>query len=577
MAMMVAPGESLPYTNTKRKARDSPTASSKRVRVSVSPDSDAEDSDYSNSASSEPQDPILTPLTPFSPNRKFPSDLKTHHCPYDDCLKSFNRPARLVEHLRSHTNERPFKCKFTGCDKDFLRETHLAHHVKSAHTDVRDYSCEWEGCGKKFLTATRLRRHEATHEGREKHRCTQYPPCNETFRKHSTLQKHITSVHLNQKPYPCTQTDPATGKQCAHGFETAGKLRAHEGRIHGGARFWCSECTIVAGTQDSPDQELGFPTYTLLQEHIRTAHPPTCGECSQRCSTQRELKLHIEIQHGGQSMEERKTHICTHPGCGRGFTKKGNLMVHMRTVHEGKKRFICGDISLNISRKLASWDGANACGGSFTTKGNLEEHIRSVHLGIANTTRAKNHRRTHHMADEHGPTNTKKKSKPSTLTKLTGVGYAEETGRTITCPENDCAYRFLRAYDLEVHLGARHGLTDFEIDDQVAGREGQIWVGEGYVDADDELAEREIEREFDVEAELERMALEGGDFWLSNNSPARDGGEDEDQLELESVEMRRLLEGRSEMEMDDDYRVGGDREDEVPIDPVLRYLEKDPI
>jgi len=253
-------------------------------------------------------------------------------------------------------------------------------------------------------------------------------------------------------------------------------------------------------------------------------------------------------------------------------------MVHIRTVHEGDKRFICGDISLSISKKLVSWDGANACGTSFTTKGNLEEHIRSVHLGIPNTTRAKNPRETQLTPDKHGGTNTKKRPKPpSTLTKLTGAGYAEETGRTITCPEKDCAYRFLRVYDLEVHLGTRHGLTDFEIDDRLACRDGLIWVGEGYVDADDEIAEREIEREFDMEAELERMAAEGGDFWLSNNSPARHGDEDEDEDEWEgeSAELRRLMGGEYEMEMDDDCRVRGYSEEEALIDPMLRYPKED--
>ena len=136
------------------------------------PDSGSEDyasPDTHNDQELDEQD--QAPLTPASP-RKPPSELKTIPCPYEDCLKTFNRPARLKDHIRSHTNERPFVCSFEECRKTFRRDTHLKHHFKSAHTNERNYKCEWEGCEKRFLTATRLKRHYAVHEGREKYRVT---------------------------------------------------------------------------------------------------------------------------------------------------------------------------------------------------------------------------------------------------------------------------------------------------------------------------------------------------------------------------------------------------------------------
>lgn len=563
--------------------------------------SDTEDSNLSDYESPRPQRPSpLTPLTPSSPP-KYPSDLKTHHCPYTDCSKSFNRPARLAEHLRSHTNERPFHCKHPGCDKTFLRDTHLSHHIKSAHTDVRDYTCDWDGCGKKFLTATRLRRHLAAHEGREKYRCTQHPPCNETFRKHSTLQKHIASVHLKQKPYPCTKIDETTGQPCTHGFETAGKLRAHEGRIHGGARFWCSECVPDASSSNSapddlndsqdqdPDQEqeqaqgLGFPTYALLQAHIRTAHPPICPTCQHPCATPRDLAQHLEIHHGSQSLSERKTHLCMSPDCDRAFTKKGNLTIHLRTVHGGERRFVCGETDLSSSKDLEGWDAATqgACGGRFATKGGLEEHVRTVHLRLPGPRRAgRNLSSAASTPSEKGRKREQKQKQPSALSRLTGAGYGEESGRHIACPEAGCAYRFFRDYDLDLHLRAHHGIADSSsqlVRDGSAGRagyemKGEIRLGMGYINDDDEVAETEVGRVFalDVEAELERMAGLGGEFWVGG---LVHGEEQRGVGEISREEMDEMV-GQAVEKANEGIVTEGAGEDEV-IDPVLRYLQMD--
>ncbi|KAJ5934158.1 hypothetical protein N7466_003705 [Penicillium verhagenii] len=395
-----------------------------------------------------------TPATPFSTtSARYPSELKTHRCPFEGCDKAFNRPARLQEHIRSHNNERLFKCTHDGCDKTFLRTSHLAHHVKSAHTGTRDYVCPRSDCGKSFVTGSRLRRHIAAHDGRDKYRCTEYPPCEETFRKHSTLQKHVLTVHLHQKPFPCTHIDETTGQKCQMAFETAGHLRSHQSRVHAEKRFTCAECT-----ENLPDAEsaaLYFPTYAVLQEHIRTVHPPKCPHCPIVCSTSRELRRHLEVAHGDASLEDRKVFDCTFPGCDRSFTKKGNLTVHVRTVHEGEKRFGCGETDLSASKKVADWDGIG-CGKRYGSKLALEEHIRTAHLGFQN---AKAERRQRLGLSKKACVN----NQMSTLAALTGQGYVEESGRQIPCIYDTCEYRFHRDYDLWVHMTAKHGCSEDEV------------------------------------------------------------------------------------------------------------------
>jgi general transcription factor IIIA len=497
------------------------------------------DSQYSQHGSSVSQQApsAQTPFTTDSTNgsHKYPSDLKTFQCPHANCGKAFNRPARLKDHLRSHNNDRVHKCPLDGCDKDFLRDSHLKHHIKSAHTELRDYVCDWEGCGKAFVTATRLRRHAAVHEGREKYRCTEHPPCDETFRKHATLQRHIIAVHLGQKPFQCTHTDAATGEQCSEGFDTAGRLKAHEGRIHGGTRFFCIECPE---SDDDGTEVVSYSTYADLQTHIRTEHPPTCSHCSIVCSTTRELRRHIDLAHGGQDLLERQVYLCSYTDCNRGFTKKGNLNVHVRTVHEGEKRFICGETDLSTSKKVEGWMGEGACGGKFGAKLSLEEHVRTAHMGLTNSRL------------EGKPRKEKKRQKRtqdrSLLTSLTGADYQVESGRHIPCIFEGCAYMFYRDYDLEVHLRSMHGASESELRD--------IFLAEGDPSNDGGILWRDHDRDMEVNNEPDLMAQEELDRQY-------------DMLVLDD-EYGRKARG---FEMERDFQLNGEASDAF-VDPILRYL-----
>lgn len=409
-----------------------------------------------------------TPLTPFSPaSSKYPSELKTHLCPYTGCNKAFNRPARLTEHIRSHTNDRIFACTYEGCEKNFLRASHLNHHIKSAHTLIRDYVCEREGCGKAFATGSRLRRHLAAHEGRDKYTCTEMAEgegkqCGESFRKHSTLLKHVMTVHFKKRPFPC-QATLDSGEACTAAFDTAGHLKAHERRVHGEARFMCIECTGSLELEGLGDgKPYSFATYALLQSHMRSVHPPTCPSCAHTCSSARDLRRHMEISHGTVSVDDRRTYPCQHPGCERRFTKKGNLNVHVKTVHEGEKRFACGETDLSTSKKVGGWNGIDACGKRYGSKLALEEHVRTAHMGFRNA-RAERKTRAGGAATDALKSGSKRTG-PSNVALLTGQGYAEDSvNRQIPCLLAECEHRFHRDYDLWLHMGARHGMDENEV------------------------------------------------------------------------------------------------------------------
>ncbi|XP_056409688.1 zinc finger protein 410 isoform X2 [Hyla sarda] len=127
--------------------------------------------------------------------------LKTHinersfTCPAEGCGKSFYVLQRLNVHMRTHNGERPFLCPESGCEKQFTTAGNLKNHLR-IHTGEKPFLCEEEGCGRSFAEYSSLRKHLVVHSGVKSHQC---PVCGKTFSQSGSRNAHVRKHHPVKK------------------------------------------------------------------------------------------------------------------------------------------------------------------------------------------------------------------------------------------------------------------------------------------------------------------------------------------------------------------------------------------
>ncbi|KAI0296094.1 hypothetical protein B0F90DRAFT_1747231 [Multifurca ochricompacta] len=428
--------------------------------------------------------PVLAATTVYKPQDS-PNPLVLHLSGVSGASESEYEP--VVKPVASSSRQpliRPFVC--TTCNKSYLRETHLQAHVRS-HLSKSDRPFH-------------LKAHkEAIHYGEKPFKCS-HEGCGAAFLKHHKLRVHMASEHAlpGTKPHQCDHGD------CTKSFSTKQKLRAHL-KVHEEKRYTCVNLICRAAP------ELAFyQTWTALQHHIRTAHPPTCPheECAGRTfSAQRNLRAHLKVHDQRMIEEELEEHEwgswededdtpprkrrrrgvevgrdweCEMEGCAKDFKSKKALMTHHAITHLGRRDFVCA---------------MEGCERAFGYKHILQRHQVRVHGNSrAETEDDEDGGELHVDADEESskaerPRPQKRKTRhgppacTSIIDEITGVAYTENATKTkalLKCPHPDmndlppavlaesvrmwgdetpCEYVFGRAYDLRRHLRAVHGVV----------------------------------------------------------------------------------------------------------------------
>ncbi|KAF2275901.1 uncharacterized protein EI97DRAFT_450698 [Westerdykella ornata] len=392
-------------------------------------------------------------------------------CTYTGCEYRCDRLAKIQNHVRVHTGERPFVCTYGNCDRSFTRKDKLTQHVKNVHGEEapRPHACTWEGCTKSFGTKQHLKEHIKSHE--RLFYCTGYPPCTEAFRKQKTLDSHIAQKHLKINPWACTFIDAETGEKCTKSYQTEGSLRLHTKTCHNGKVtevFFCVHCPAPGAQMETFETEMGiitqpteplrFATKEELLNHEKVHHPPECMLCNRKFASQMNLDNHVAVVHGDPKSQPQLP--CPYPDCKSVFKKRSNLNTHIWSFHEKRK---------NFKTDLKAWDGHNACGAAYASKSSLEQHVRRDHLKMPNRKQMRKMRKS------------RAPPPPSALRLLTGVGF--DGGRTITCLQEGCQHTFFRDYDLRRHMRAEHDMEPHDIEARILERNaqegGEFWVRRG--------------------------------------------------------------------------------------------------
>jgi len=124
------------------------------------------------------------------------------------CPKMFHSNSALVEHMRSHTGERPFQCP--KCDMSFSYSSCLKSHLRTIHVDEKRHKCAT--CGSKFKLARYLANHvKKCHAGRDDGVKYEFEChiCEKRFVKEKSLITHVKQCHKAiPKPELKRQVEP---------------------------------------------------------------------------------------------------------------------------------------------------------------------------------------------------------------------------------------------------------------------------------------------------------------------------------------------------------------------------------
>ena len=145
------------------------------------------------------------------------------------------------------------------------------------------------------------------------HHCTA-ENCNAVFKKKIRLKNHLIKAHqIAETPVKCNNCDLV--------FETSSQLSRHK-KVHQG--YKCDKCAS------------SFKTWSDVRKHYNTEHrivATKCGGCRKKFMSKEDLSNHYA------DCPKKDDITCKY--CSRMFVRPMNVKIHIRTVHEKQRDFVC--------------------------------------------------------------------------------------------------------------------------------------------------------------------------------------------------------------------------------------------
>ncbi|XP_027342164.1 transcription factor IIIA isoform X2 [Abrus precatorius] len=268
--------------------------------------------------------------------------VKSNTC--EECGATFKKHAYLLQHMRSHSLERPYVCTVNDCQASYRRKDHLTRHLL-LHQG-KTFKCPIDNCNLEFTVQGNMKRH-----------------VNE-IHDDSSINASVKS----EQQYLC----PEIG--CGKVFRFASKLQKHE------------DSHVKLESVDVVCLEPGcmkhFTNAQCLKAHVKSCHQyVTCDTCGTK-QLKKNIKRHL-CSHEANSSSE--TFHCEFKGCVCTFSKKSNLDKHKKAVHFKEKPFVCGfpDCGMRFAYKHVR-DNHEKTGKHVFTLGDFEradEQFRSRSRG----------------------------------------------------------------------------------------------------------------------------------------------------------------------------------------------------